>query len=413
MGKGSRSNKSKGKDIDKNWSKRKMVMKKSKKSKKEHRKKKIKASLVAKTSEMLSSPSMQKLLLSAMLRSMNKSPPSPDKSSSDSSDCSDWGPLTSPATSDDEVDMGDLQGEPKTYQQTNCLNPNSEMGDKQTNMPSSPLSSSEVPQEVNKDGSGGQISLPTAPDSCPPLPKPTENNHPVPPPSTQEDITVIQREGEWMTANHSLSPRPESPHNTAPPPEITVSDDDDDALVVEVDDDDLILDSEDDGGCPGSTQATRRSRNPDLEDPMCQPPSSSCAPPPAPRGPPNNPPANLPEAIPRTFPASTFLDNGLVKLRFDRLASPFQVRNQIVERSLHKEISFDIQKIKDQATNIRPCIPFQNLSCHRIVPVHGSMSTDLVFSHVCLLCLFSEGLPLPHAMVHCPFSSTLEPPNNN
>ena len=193
-----------------------MVMKKSKKSKKEHRKKKIKASLVAKTSEMLSSPSMQKLLLSAMLRSMNKSPPSPDISSSDSSD---WGPLSSPA--------------------------------------------------------------------------------------------------------------------------------------------------------------------------------------------------NLPEAIPRTFPASTFLDNGLVKLRFDRLASPFQVRNQIVERSLHKEISFDIQKIKDQATNIRPCIPFQNLSCHRIVPVHGSMSTDLVFSHVCLLCLFSEGLPLPHAMVHCPFSSTLEPPNNN
>ena len=72
MGKGSKSNKSKGKDIDKDWSKRKSVMKKSKRTKKEHRKKKIKASLVAKTSEMLSSPSMQKLLLTAMLRSINK-----------------------------------------------------------------------------------------------------------------------------------------------------------------------------------------------------------------------------------------------------------------------------------------------------------------------------------------------------
>ena len=124
-------------------------------------------------------------------------------------------------------------------------------------------------------------------------------------------------------------------------------------------------------------------------------------------------PDNQSGPSPGPVTTSTVTDSrGVTKLFFDPKLSPFVVRNQMVDLGLHNHVDFDLQIIKESTSRIRPCLPYQNDTCHRLVPTHGSQATNLVFTHVCLLCLYRERLPLPHPMVRCPFAIAYNPNEN-
>ena len=258
---------------------------------------------------------------------------------------------------------------------------------------------------------------------------------------------------QWVSDNHAneecnihVVQVPDSPTNSSSD---VVECMDDDHLVVNIEDEDRLLDSDDDSvrfeGCSQSVSrgaelrastprtaggASCHALSPNLSpigsptapsrsgSPVVQPPQALPLPPPSPPAPavalpppllpppPQAGPAVQHDAQAGFIPTTTFSDaQGRVRLRFDPEASPFQVRNQILAGGYHRIIDHDLAVIRDRSTHLRPCLPYQNLSCVRIVPVHGSLSTDLVFNHICLLCLYSQGIPLPHPLVNCPFAN--------
>ena len=384
-GKGSKSNKDKGKRIAK---KRNNDNDKYKKQKKE---------IKTKTKKMLLSPAMQKLFFAAMLRQL-KTPeqPSPPHCSGYLTDSSDDGPNPSPPTTEDD------EGEESE-------------GSERTN-------------DVMSD-SGEQSSLP-------------DQGCPSPQSATKEEEWIVDNHVDSPTNIHVTDVLDNSPLPPPPPPspDVTCIDSEAESLVIEVEENEVqellvgVNDgdvSEDIGGgevsvlnpLPGTSSVP-----PAVTHPCQLSPCSSSASPPAAASCSSTAqcsataPCSAAAWAPATAPCSavaslacqpasrpvtttTYTDrHGQTKLFFDPTASPFLVRNQIVENSLHRMIDFNLGVIKDSTSDIRPCLPFQNETCSRIAPIHGSHATGLQFSHVCILCLFAAGLPLPHPLTRCPFA---------
>ena len=357
MGKGTRENKSKGKHLskskDKKKRKRKVIIKK-----------KVLAKVLAKLlTKHIDSPSSNSESDDEM-SSDNSSPPCYD-SPSPMSDCLSLGNM-SPDSG--EVLEGGVGGRIS---------------------PSTALSSPKSAEQG--EGGSEQINLP----SCPPSP------------------SSVSKEGEWIVENHAHSPSNVHIIDVEPDRPVNSVEDTDPVLIVTVDDDEvqsLLLSSDEDRDVVDEPRGVV----PVAPFPVPSTSASSSDPTPGTSASiQGSQPDNQSVPSPGLVTTSTVTDSrGVTKLFFDPKLSPFVVRNQMVDLGLHNHVDFDLQIIKESTSRIRPCLPYQNDTCHRLVPTHGSQATNLVFTHVCLLCLYRERLPLPHPMVRCPFAIAYNPNEN-
>ena len=328
-------------------------------------------------------PKLQKLFLAAMLQHIKDS----SSSSTSSNESSD----------DEEMSCG----------RRACSSPLNGRG---RHSPELTTSAAESGDDGEAGGVGGLLDSPTM---CPDKAE-EEGQISLPPSqSSTKSTTDVACEEEWMTENHSHSPtnvqvidvidESDQVHHTPPPSPLPPlnSPPQESAAAVLSDAESVILHVSDEEvrelmsnvGEPGDTAhpapvagtSSSSSSSKLLLPTVHQPPA------PTPR------------------PVSTYTDKyGITKLVVDPSASPFLVRNQMLERGLHHLVSYDQSVIEKGTSSLRPCVPFQNGSCHRIIPVHGSASTDLMFSHICILCLYKAHLPLPHPLIECPFVSDIK-----
>ena len=356
MGKGTKENKSKGKHLSKSRDKKKRDRKVIKKN--------VLAKVLAKLlTKHIDSPSSNSESDDEM--SSDNSPPPCYDSPSPMSDCLSQGNLS---PDDGEVLEGGVGGRIS---------------------PSMALSSPKSAEQG--EGGSEQINLP----SCPPSP------------------SSVNMEGEWIVENHAHSPSNVHIIDVEPDRPVNSVEDTDPVLIVTVDDDEvqsLLLSSDEDCDVVDEPRASV----PVAPTPVPGTSASSSDPIPGTSARiQNSQPDKQSVPCPGPMTTSTVTDRrGVTKLFFDPKLSPFVVRNQIVDLGLHNHVDFDLQIIKDSTSRVRPCLPFQNDTCHRLVPTHGSQATNLVFTHVCLLCLYREKLPLPHPMVRCPFAIAYNPSDN-
>ena len=344
MGKGTKSNISKGKQLMKN-----------RKTDKKKRGNKVKMHKMLKKN-----PKLQKLLLAALVQQLKDS----SSSSSSSEESSD--DMVCPAGSSPLDVRGRLSPEPTT-----SADENGEEGEagREGNLLDSPcISPTTCPNEAEEEA---QISLPLSQSS-----------------------TNAGCEGEWMTDCHAHSPsnvqvfdvNDESDQEAA-----AAIHSDSESVIMQVDDDEVreLIGSDGEHGDsapPAPVAGTSTGSNSRMKLLPCahQPTTRQCDP------------------VPK--PVSTYIDKyGVTKLVVDPSASPFLVRNQMLERGLQHQVSYDQSVIERGTATLRPCIPYQNGTCHRILPLHGSAATDLMFSHICLFCLYRGSLPIPHPLIECPF----------